>query len=118
MNRSKAQRDAEVMNTMGILDRMPEVRASHLFRARLLERIEESEAHRSPGGYAYPRLAFFSLLLAINIAMGALLFLHQTPQVAPARNLATTESYSEDYGSPALSYYDQQNDNPTGENSK
>jgi hypothetical protein len=107
MNRSKEQRNAEVMKTMGILDDMPGIKVNHLFRARLLQRIDAAAESRSFAGGFNPRLAFFGLLLGVNIAMGTILFLHQEPQAAD-RPVATAESFSEDYGSPALSYYDQQ----------
>ncbi len=113
MNRSKEQRDAEVMKTMGILDNIPSIKVNHLFRAHLLQRIDAAGESRSFAGGFNPRLAFFGLLLGINIAMGTLLFLHQEPQTT-ARPVATAESFSDDYGSPALSYYDQQTPDSQG----
>lgn len=107
MNRSMEQRDAEVKKTLNILDEMPRIETHHLFRAHLLQRIEAESRNRHVAGAFNPRLAFFSLLLAINIAMGMLMFMHHEPQTAMNRNGAFAESYTEDYGSPALSYYDQ-----------
>jgi hypothetical protein len=107
MNRSKEQRNAEVMKTMSILDDIPGIKVNHLFRARLLQRIDAAGESRSFDGGFNPRLAFFGLLLGVNIAMGTLLFMHEEPQTA-ARPVATAESFSDDYVSPALSYYDQQ----------
>lgn len=107
MNRSKGQPEAEALKTMNILDEMPVIEAHHLFRARLLQRIESEGQSRSvPAGFN-PRLAFFSLLLAVNVAMGMIMFLHNEPQSALNRSGAVAEAYSEDYGGPALSYYDQ-----------
>jgi hypothetical protein len=115
MNRTKEHLDAEVAKTMKILDEMPRIEPHHLFRARLLQRIEAAGAADAPAGGFMPRLAFFSLLLAVNVGMGVLLFTHQDTQPTANRNGAVAESYSEDYGGPALSYYDQptiyQNDN-------
>lgn len=107
MKRSKEQRDAEVMKTMGILDNMPEIRAHHLFRAHLLQRIESAERSRNVAGGFNPRLAFFGLLLTVNVGMGLLMFTHQESQTMTPRG-DTAEAVSEDYGGPALSYYDQQ----------
>ncbi|NTU94203.1 MAG: hypothetical protein HGB29_06575 [Chlorobiaceae bacterium] len=113
MNRSMEQRDAEVKKTMNILDEMPRIEAHHLFRARLLQRIEASAQTASTSAGFNPRLAFFSLLLLFNIAMGVLLFLHQDPQMTN-RSSAIAESYNEEYGSPALSYYEQPVADQTG----
>ena len=107
MNRSKEQQDAEVSKTMAILDNMPMVEPHHLFRARLLERIDATQRSRAVAPGFSPRLAFFSLLLAVNVGMGVLMFTHQESSTLTSRTGDTAESVSEDYGSPALSYYDQ-----------
>jgi hypothetical protein len=107
MNRSKEQRDAEVLKTMGILDNMPKVEPNHLFRARLLERIDATERSRATAVGFNPRLAFFGLLLTVNVGMGLLMFTHQETSTMTARNGDTAEAVSEEYGSPALSYYEQ-----------
>jgi len=115
MNRSMAERDAEVMKTLKILDDMPRIEVHHLFRARLLQRIETGESRRAIAGGFNPRLAFFSLLLAINIGMGMLMITHRDPQSVTAHGGATAESYSDDYGGPALSYYEQAADSQGNE---
>ena len=107
MNRSKEQRDAEVLKTMDILDNMPKVELHHLFRARLLERIDATERSRAVSRGFSPRLAFFSLLLTVNVGMGVLMFTHQDSSTITARNGETAEAVSDEYGSPALSYYEQ-----------
>ena len=107
MNNNKDQRDAEVVKTLGILDDMPRVEPHHLFRARLLERIDAEERRPAVAGGFNPRVAFFGLLLAVNIGMGALMFTHQEPQTSMSRPGDTAESVNEEYGSPALSYYEQ-----------
>lgn len=112
MNRSNDQQSAEVMKTMRILDELPRIEPHHLFRARLLERMESDNASASVATGFNPRLAFFSLLLAINIAMGTLLMLDHDARSALQGGDAVAESYSEDYGGLALSYYDQQEEEP------
>lgn len=107
MNRSKEQRDAEVRKTMAILDNMPEVEPHHLFRARLLERIDATQRSRAVAPGFSPRLAFFSLLLAVNVGMGVLMFTDRDTSTIPARSGDTAEAVSDEYGSPALSYYEQ-----------
>lgn len=107
MNRSKEQRDAEVMKTMNLLDKMPGVEPHHLFRARLLERIDAEGRNRAVTGGFNPRLAFFGLLLTVNVGMGILMFTHQESVTSTTRNGDTAEAVSDEYGSPALSYYEQ-----------
>ena len=112
MNRSTEQRNAEVEKTLGMLDEMPRIEVNHRFRAKLFLRIETMEIGKSSraavfGGAFNPRLAFMALLLVLNIASAFMLYLHETPQ---GSNSAGTiaESFSEEYGGPALSYYDDQ----------
>ncbi|AAM71523.1 MAG TPA: hypothetical protein DEB17_07160 [Chlorobaculum sp.] len=112
MNRTTEQRNAEVMKTIGLLDQMPRVEVDHLFRVRLMQRIEAMEVKKTswsalPGGAFNPRLAFMALLLMLNIASALMLFMHGTPQ-ATGSSGAIAESLTEDYGGPALSYYDDQ----------
>jgi hypothetical protein len=112
MNRTTEQRNAEVTKTIGMLDQMPKVEVNHLFRVRLMQRIEAMEVKKTswlalPGSSFSPRLAFMTLLLVLNVASAFMLFMHETPQ-ATGPSMATAESFSEDYGGPALSYYDDQ----------
>jgi hypothetical protein len=111
MNRSTEHRNAEVDKTLRILDEMPNLEVHHLFRARLMQRIDSLETKNSSafafaGGFN-PRFAFFGLLLILNIASAMLLFMHGTPQSTISVSGGLAESFSEDYGGPALSYYDQ-----------
>jgi hypothetical protein len=111
MNRSTEQRNAEVEKTLKILDDMPRLEVHHLFRAHLMQRIDSLERTNTfavafAGGFN-PRLAFMGLLLILNIASAMLFFLHETPQSTVSVSSGLAESISEDYGGPALSYYDQ-----------
>lgn len=112
MNRSTEQRNEEVTKTLGMLDQMPRVEVNHLFRVRLMQRIDTMEIAKSSGAAVFggafnPRLAFMALLLVLNIASAFMLYLHETPQGAASAG-AIAESFSEAYGGPALSYYDDQ----------
>ncbi|NTV02494.1 MAG: hypothetical protein HGB04_06870 [Chlorobiaceae bacterium] len=107
MKISKEQLDTEVMKTLGILDNMPKVQPHHLFRARLLERIDAAAGSRPAAVGFNPRLAFFGLLLSVNIGMGVLMFTRQDSATTAARSGDTAEAVGEEYGSPALSYYEQ-----------
>jgi len=113
MNRNSEQQNAEVIKTLEMLDRMPEVKVNHLFRARLMQRIESMEVSRnsrlaSSGGAFNPRVAFLALLLILNVASAGFLFLHESPRQNSALSGGISETFSEDYGGPALSYYDEQ----------
>ncbi|HWR00664.1 MAG TPA: hypothetical protein VN371_02290 [Chlorobaculum sp.] len=107
MNRSTEQRDAEVVKTLKILDDMPRLEVHYLFRAHLLQRIDSMENRNSLAGGFNPRLAFFGLLLILNIGSGMLFFMHGTPQSSINSSGGLADAFNEDYGGPALSYYDQ-----------
>lgn len=111
MNR-KEQIEAEVSKTLELLDRIPQVEASARFRAQLMQRIDSMEP-ASRGGITAnaafsPKVAFLTLLLMLNIASGMLLFMNEAPQPATSSSSTLADSFSEGYGSPALSYYDDQ----------
>jgi hypothetical protein len=116
MKKSREHIEAEVMKTLKILDDMQDIRPHHLFRAHLMQKIEEETEKRFSS--ALPRsissnlrLAFIALLLLINIT-SALLFFGKDPlQPMAAITGDQLETFSEDYASPALSYYAQ----PTGD---
>jgi len=112
MNRSTEQRNEEVTKTLGMLDQMPRVEVNHLFRVRLMQRIDTMEIGKTSKTAVFgvtfnPRLAFMALLLVLNIASALMLYMHQVPQTTGAAG-AIADSFSEAYGGPALSYYDDQ----------
>lgn len=120
MKKSKEHIEAEIIRTLKILDDMQGIKAHHLFRAHLMQRVDETTHHKSviSGSIAHSfniRLAFIAALLLINIASAVLFVLsdNRQPMAAITNNLL--ESFSEDYTSPALSYYaqpvDEQSDN-------
>ncbi|NTW54099.1 MAG: hypothetical protein HGB15_04940 [Chlorobaculum sp.] len=112
MNRTNEQRNAEVTKTLEMLDKMPKIEVNHHFRARLLQRIDAMEVKQSSGAIVFggafsPKLALMTLLLVLNIASAVMMYMHQTPQLTGSSG-AVAESMNEDYGGPALSYYDDQ----------
>ncbi|NTV68140.1 MAG: hypothetical protein HGB06_10800 [Chlorobaculum sp.] len=112
MNRSNEQRNAEVGKTLEMLDKMPKIEVNHHFRARLMQRIDALEVKQSTGAAVFggafsPKLAFMTLLLVLNVASAVMMYMHQSPQSAGS-SAAVAESLNEDYGGPALSYYDDQ----------
>ena len=113
MNRTTEQRNAEVAKTLDMLDKVPKVEVNHLFRARLLQRIDAMENGKTAGATLFggtfsPKLAFMTLLLVLNVASAALLFLHEAPRQNSGAATAVAENPSADYGGPALAYYDDQ----------
>lgn len=111
MNTSTERRDEEVMRTLAILDDMPAVKAHHLFRAKLLQRIEEQEAaslrSRSAGARLQPVPALLALLVIMNIASATMLFFHgSTPADSGSLYGDSTGWQGDDYAGPTLSYYD------------
>ncbi len=100
----------DIRQTIAVLDSLPEIEAHYLFRARLMEQVSHGAASPSPGAYssaAYGlKLALVALLLLVNIGT-ALLFTRSASTESEnmfSRN-DMLESLTSDYGSPALSYY-------------
>jgi hypothetical protein len=101
--------EAEVCKTMQLLDEIKPLEVHHLFRVRLMRRIEDElgqrRKSRSNTRSEY-KLAFIVMLLVINLASALLL-------VKPGENQSVTtigqlaESQSDDYSSQEFAYYDQ-----------
>ncbi len=113
MNRNFEQCEAEVSKTLELLDRMPQVEPSPRFRAQLMQRINAMEPINNGDKPIVsmalsPKVVFLALLLMLNIASAMLLFTSQTPQSTTSASGTLADSFSEDYGGPALSYYDDQ----------
>lgn len=119
MNKRTDRITEEVRKTMEVLDGLPDLEAHYLFRARLMETV--SRTGPTPAGKlsnaAYGlKLALVALLLAINIGTAMLFMGPDMSDSEPAfsRN-DMLESLKNDYGSPVLSYYTE-NDGNTAEN--
>jgi hypothetical protein len=103
--------EAEVMKTLKLLDEMPVLKVHHLFRVKLMQRVDDmqqSSARKGNGALSLNvRLAFMALLLLVNIA-SAVLFI-RSDKVRPLASLGgnASEWFSDDYASPALAYYAQ-----------
>jgi hypothetical protein len=113
MNRTTEQRNTEAAKTLDMLDKMPKVEVNHLFRARLLQRIDAMESGKTAGATLFggafsPKLAFMTVLLILNVASAVLLFLHEAPRQNTGAATPVAENVSADYGGPALAYYDDQ----------
>jgi hypothetical protein len=109
----KMNRNAEIARTLEILDKLPEIKAGSSFRVRLMLRIESMES-KPYAGYSVssrafsPRMAFLTLLLVLNVASAMLFFMHGQSGSTATASGTLAESFSDEYGGPALSYYDDQ----------
>lgn len=101
--------ETEVRQTVEVLDNLPHLEAHYLFRTRVMERIS-NEAPTRPGEAGSSlipglKFAFMALLLIINIGSALALMLPNVDQQAFISKQDTFESLTNEYSSPALSYY-------------
>ncbi|WP_237073401.1 hypothetical protein [Prosthecochloris sp. GSB1] len=119
MNKKNDRITEEIRKTMEVLNNLPELEAHYLFRARLMETVSRSgpisSVKLSNAAYGF-KLALVALLLAVNIGTAMLFMGPAANDSEPAfsRN-DMLESLKNDYGSPALSYYTE-NDSGTADN--
>lgn len=110
MNRHAEHCNAEIARTLEVLDALPNIDAGPRFRTRLMQRIESAETHTQGNGTVTvafnPRIAIFALLLLLNLASAMLLFMHTGTATRSGASNSMAESFGEDYGGAALSYYD------------
>ncbi|MBV5302910.1 MAG: hypothetical protein JZU70_01715 [Chlorobium sp.] len=99
---------AEVRRTMQLLDEVKPLEVHHLFRVRLMRRIEDELERRVKGRgntRSEYKLAFLVMLLVVNLASALLLVKPDKDQaMVEAGQLA--ESQSDDYSSQEFAYYD------------
>jgi hypothetical protein len=110
MKRPDEHRENEIRRTIAVLDDLPKLQASPLFRVHLMQRIETSgnrpfwsAATGFPEGIKV-KFAFAAILLAINITSATLFFTAgETLSLADAGE--TMEQLTEDYSGEELAYY-------------
>jgi len=101
--------EAEVTETMGLLDQVEHLEVHHLFRVRLMQRVEEELVQRGRGRVSTRLdvgLAFIVLLLLINLA-SALLVIKPEESQSAATVGQLADNQSDDYSSHEFAYYDQ-----------
>lgn len=99
----------EARKTLALLETMRAPEAHHLFRARLMQRIEEEAAR---GGFGRSgamasmnyRLAFMLLLIVINLGSALLVLLSQGTESTPSIG-EMISSFGDDYSSSTFAYY-------------
>jgi len=104
--------EAEITKTMKLLDEMKPLEVHHLFRVRVMQRVEVMSSQKSGrmtgagGGVADFRFAFIALLLVVNI--GSALLLLQNGQIPVHADIsALSDTSGEDYSSQEFAYYEQ-----------
>lgn len=107
MHQKQRQIKLEAEKTLAMLDSLPRLEAHHLFRARVLERLAEEAG--TPANQAFMnsyvvKMALMLMLLAVNIVT-ALLIMQPAEEESMLSRSDMLEIISDDYGSPAISYY-------------
>ncbi|NTV05486.1 MAG: hypothetical protein HGA59_03140 [Chlorobiaceae bacterium] len=104
--------EKKVSETMKLLDEMGRVEVNHLFRVRLMQRVEREfgegagRAHSRFGNRVDVRLAFMTLLLIINLG-SALLSVFDSNRQTTTTLSELLDNQSDDYSSQEFAYYDQ-----------
>ncbi len=109
MMKCHEQVEAEVTATMRLLDEAEHLEVHHIFRVRLMRRVEENLVQRGRGRVSARLdfgLAFIVLLLLINLA-SALLVMKPEESQSAATVGQLADNQSDDYSSQEFAYYDQ-----------
>ncbi|MCG8342358.1 MAG: hypothetical protein MI684_05920 [Chlorobiales bacterium] len=99
--------ETEVRKTMEVLDNLPRLQAHYLFGARVMERISHETLtgpQETVSAMRGVKLGLMVFLLIVNIGSALVLMLSNgTEQTFSKQD--TIESLTNEYSSPALSYY-------------
>ncbi len=118
MIKNKDHIHTEVRETMEAFDNLPELKAHYLFRARVMERISHevlTHARETNSATHGLKLALMAFLLIMNIGSALVLMLSNGSEQTFTKQ-ETIESLTNEYSSPALSYYlDNDNIEESGE---
>ncbi len=104
--------EAKVVEAMAFLDEMAPLEVHHLFRVKLMQRVEREfgEGLRRENGQMGSRLdfrlAFMALLLVVNLS-SALVSLFDGKQPAAGSVSELLDNQGDDYSSQEFAYYDQ-----------
>ena len=104
--------EAEIARTMQLLDEVQPLEVHHLFRVRVMERVERTFGHKSgrmanlPGRVFDFRIAFMALLVMVNIGSTVLSFQNSKTN-AKTGIIEFSESSGDDYSAQEFAYYDQ-----------
>jgi len=109
--------EAEITKTMKLLDEMKPLEVHHLFRVRVMQRVDVEFSQKSGksagarGRTADFRFAFMALLIIVNVG-SALLSLQngQSPLTTEISELS--DATGDDYSTQEFAYYDQTGSDP------
>jgi predicted Kef-type K+ transport protein len=106
--------EEQVAKTMKLLDEMKPLKVNHFFRARLMQRIDREfgpgmkQSHALTGNRFMFRLAFFALLIIINLGSAVLSVQQNNRGTTSGSGLSEMlDKMSDDYASNEFAYYDQ-----------
>ncbi|MEI8185910.1 MAG: hypothetical protein WCG19_04350 [Chlorobiaceae bacterium] len=103
--------EAQVAKTMELLDEMKPLKVNHFFRVRLMQRVEKEFGPDSKHSDSFAenrftlRLAFFTLLIIINIG-AAVLSVQQNNRRTTSGISEMLDKLSDDYTGHEFAYYD------------
>ena len=102
--------EAEISKTMQVMDEMQPLKVDHLFRARLMQRIEREETQQQSRKnlvwHVDYKLAVLTLLFIINLGSALMSKPQQTSQSATTIS-AISDNQSNEYATQEFAYYDQ-----------
>jgi hypothetical protein len=104
--------EKRVGETMKLLDEMGGVEVNHLFRVRLMQRVEREfgeglgRTHGRFGNRVDLRLAFMTLLLLINLGSAVLSVFDNNRQTTTTLS-ELFDNQSDDYSNQEFAFYDQ-----------
>ncbi len=109
--------ETEVTKTMKLLEQMPQLEAHHLFRVRVMQRVEAESSRKSGkianarGQKADVRFAFMALLFIVNVG-SAVLSLQNSKAPSKTEVSELSDASGEDYSAQEFAYYDQTGSEP------
>ena len=114
MKQQNKNTEEKVARTMKLLDEMKPLEVNHFFRARLMQRIDrefglEAKHSNTVAGTRFAfRMAFFALLIIINLGATVLSVQHNNRGTTSGSSISEMlDKLSDDYTSQEFAYYDQ-----------
>ena len=111
MKQSNEKIEREISDTMKLLDEMKPLEVHHLFRVRLMQRVEREfgESSKQASGFGRRidlKFAFMVVLVIINLGSGVVSVLNnEKPSITGISELI--DNLGDDYTSQEFAYYDQ-----------
>lgn len=104
--------EAEVVKTMKLLDELEPLEVHHMFRVRVMQRVERTFSQKSKrmtnlsGRMADFRFAFMALLVIVNVG-STMLSLQNSKTMSKTEISALYDASGDDYSTQEFAYYDQ-----------